>query len=137
MKKDLFKTFFFRKNLAKNPLLYRSSQQRCLKVSPNSRENSCIAVSFLIKIQAWGCIGDSSKGFSCEFCEVFKKAFLTKHFPTNSSFSNLSHKFILQRSFIYLLEPSFVRKIDKTHNFGIFSFCKYILYYILRMHFIL
>ena len=133
----MFKTFFFRKNLAKNPVLYRSSQQRCPKISPNSRENSCIGVSFLIKIQASGCIGDSSKGFSSEFCEVFKKAFFTERFPTNSSFSNLSHKFILQRSFIYLFEPFLLEKLTKLTILASFHFantfyiiyCEYILYY--------
>ena len=61
--------------------------------------------------------GDSGK-----FCEISKNTFSTEHVR------NLSHSFILQRSFIYLFKPSFVRKMDKTHNFAIFSFCQYILY---------
>ena len=39
------------------------------------------------------------------------------HFLTNSSFSNLSHSFIRQRSFIYLFEPSCVRKSNKNSQF--------------------
>ena len=60
---------------------------------------------------------DSGQMFSYEFSEVFKNNFFTEHFPTTSSFCNLSHRFILQRSLIYLFEPSFVRKIDKNSQF--------------------
>ena len=47
----------------------------------------------------------------------------------NSSFSDLFHSFILQRSFMYLLEPSFVRKSDKNPQFWHL--------FILQIHFIL
>ena len=69
------------------------------------------------------------KGFSCEFCKNFKNTFFTEHFPMNSSFSDLFHSFILQRSFIYLLEPSFVKKSDKNPQFWHL--------FILQIHFIL
>ena len=59
-----------------------------------------------------------------------KNTFFTEHLR------NLFHSFILQRSFIYLFKPSFVRKIDKIHNFVVFSFCKYPLYSLLWMYFI-
>ena len=44
--------------------------------------------------------------------------FLRTPFLHNTSVISLS--FISQRSFIYLFKPSFVRKMDKTHNFAIF-----------------
>ena len=47
----------------------------------------------------------------------FESTFFTEHFLTTSSFCNSSHSFILQRGFIYLLKPSFVRKIDKNSQF--------------------
>ena len=68
--------------------------------------------------------------FSGKFCEISKNTFFTEHVR------NFSHSVISQRSFIYLLKPSFVRKMDKTHNFAIFSFCQYILYSLLWMYFI-
>ena len=68
--------------------------------------------------------------FSGKFYEISKNTFFTEHLR------NLSHSFISQRSFIYLFKPSFVRKMDKTHNFAIFSFCQYILYSLLWMYFI-
>ena len=52
--------------------------------------------------------------------------FLRTPFLQNTSVICLS--LISQRSFMYLFKPSFVRKMDKTHNFAIFSFCQYILY---------
>ena len=67
---------------------------------------------------------------SGKFYEISKNTFFTEHLR------NLSHSFISQRSFIYLFKPSFVRKMDKTHNFAIFSFCQYILYSLLWMYFI-
>ena len=75
--------------------------------------------------------------FSCEFCEVFKNTFL----------QNTSRRLLL--FLIYLTVPFckevlyicsnllLLEKSTKTHNFGIFLFCKYILYSILRMHFTL
>ena len=38
----------------------------CEKSSQNSRENTCVCVSFLIKLQAWG---------PCEFYEMFKNTY--------------------------------------------------------------
>ena len=70
-----------------------------------------------------------TKVFSCKFCEIFKNTFFTEHFTTASSFCNSSHSFILQRSFIYLFKPFFVRKIDKNSQF-----CHL---FILQIHFIL
>ena len=123
MKIDLFQNFFLYKKLTKINLSYRNSHQRySLKKLPET----CNFIKKEIP----------TKVFCWKFCEIFKNTFFTEHFTTTSSFCNLSHSFILQRSFIYLFKPSFVRKIKKrTHNFAIFSFCKFILYSILWTHF--
>ena len=42
-----------------------------------SQENSCVPVSFLIKLQA--------SVYYCEFCEIFKESFFTKHFRDDAS----------------------------------------------------
>ena len=58
--------------------------------------------------------------FSGKFYEISKNTFYTEHLR------NLSHSFISERSFTYLFKPPFVRKMDKIHNFAIFSFCQYL-----------
>ena len=40
---------------------------------------------------------------------------------------------ISQRSFIYLFKPSFVREMDKIHNFAVFSFCQYLFHSIVNV----
>ena len=52
-----------------------------LKISQNSQENTCVRVSFLIKLQAWGLINFNKKKtlaqvFFCEFCKISKNTFL-------------------------------------------------------------
>ena len=49
-----------------------------LKISQNSKGNTCARVSFLIKLQAWGIRKNIRKEtlaqvFSCEFCEFLQK----------------------------------------------------------------
>ena len=61
--------------------------------------------------------------------------FLRKPFLPNTSVICLTVPFH-KKSFIYLFKPAFIRKMDKTHNFAIFSFCQYILYSLLWMYFI-
>ena len=61
--------------------------QRCFvkkvffKISQNSQENTCARVSFLIKLQACNFIKKETLAqvFSCEFCEILKNTFFTKH----------------------------------------------------------
>ena len=54
-----------------------------LTISQNSQENTCARASFLIKLQARACSfvkrETLAQVFSCEFCEVFKDTFFTKH----------------------------------------------------------
>ena len=53
-----------------------------LEISQNSQENTCVRVSFLIKLQRCRPV------FSCEFCEIYKKNFFTEHlWMTASNFS--------------------------------------------------
>ena len=50
-----------------------------LKISQNSRRNTCARVCFLIMLQALACNSIKketlAKIFSCEFCEIFKNTF--------------------------------------------------------------
>ena len=50
-----------------------------LEISQNSQENTCVRVSFLIKLQAWACNfikkETLTQVFSCEFCEISKNTF--------------------------------------------------------------
>ena len=54
-----------------------------LEISQNSQENTCVRVSFLIKLQASGCklIEKEilAQVFTCEFCEISKNIFFTEH----------------------------------------------------------
>ena len=55
-----------------------------LKISQNSRENTCTRVSFLVKLHAetWNFIKKETLAqvFSCEFYEIFMNTFFTEHF---------------------------------------------------------
>ena len=50
-----------------------------LETSQNSQENTCVKVSFLIKLQAETCNfikkETLAQVFPCEFCEISKKTF--------------------------------------------------------------
>ena len=44
-----------------------------LKISQNSQINTFVRVSFLIKLQAWGCKKETlAQVLACAFCEIFK-----------------------------------------------------------------
>ena len=73
-----------------------SNRRRCskekifLKILQNSQENICAKVSFLIQCcrnQACNFIKKETLAqvFSCEFCEIFKIIFFTKHLWTTVS----------------------------------------------------
>ena len=68
-------------------ILWRSNHQRCsmknkefLKILRNSQENTCVRVSFLIRLQAEVCNfiekDTLAQVFSREFCEICKNTFL-------------------------------------------------------------
>ena len=105
--KDLFETFFVTKNRQKKSFIKKQPPEGFCKV-------------FLKNSKAWNFIKKATPAqvFSGKFCEISKNTFFTEHL------CNLSHSFISQRSFIYLFK-SFVRKMEKTHNFAVFSFCQY------------
>ena len=50
-----------------------------LDISQNSQENTCVRVSFLIKLQAWGRLQTLAQVFSFEFYEISKNTFFTEH----------------------------------------------------------
>ena len=73
-----------------HPNITRSSHRRCsvrkdvfLEISQISQENTCVRVSFLIKLQAAACNfikkETLAQVFSCEFCEISKNTFFTEH----------------------------------------------------------
>ena len=56
-----------------------------LKISQNLQENTCVRVSFLIKLQGEACNFIKKETlvqmFLCEFCKIFKDTFFIEHFP--------------------------------------------------------
>ena len=62
-----------------------------VKLSQNSQENTCVEVSFLINVQAWGLQlylkRDSDTVFSCEFCKTFKNKFFTEYLRVSDPFN--------------------------------------------------
>ena len=98
---------------------YRSNHRRCsvkkvfLKISQNSRENTCARDSFLIKV------------FSCEFCEISKNTFFTEHLRTTpfkhtnfcdvvwSESAQYIHKFYLKS---YITCPGFGLSLNNCSN---------------------
>ena len=94
----------------------RSSRRRCsikkvfLKISQYSQENTCVWVSFLIKLQ------DSASNFikkvtltheySCEFCEIFK----------NICFEVASDDYF-SSAFLPPIKSHFLLRFLSVHNF--------------------
>ena len=60
-----------------------------LAISQNLLENTCIKVSFLIKLQASACNfiekETLTQVFSCECCEIFKNTVFTEHLRATAS----------------------------------------------------
>ena len=46
-----------------------------LEISQNSQENTCVRVSFLIKLQASTCNFTKKETLACEFCEISKNTY--------------------------------------------------------------
>ena len=74
-------SFFNRNSFTKSSVLSEAVVQRCsvkqvlLKISQNSRENTCARVSFLINFIKKEAL---VQFFSCEFCEIFKNNYFYK-----------------------------------------------------------
>ena len=71
-----------------------------LKILQNSQENTCVRVTFLIKLHAEACNfikkETMAQVFSCEFYEIFKNTSFTEHLrPTTSG-----HIFYFCRSYM-------------------------------------
>ena len=72
------------------PLKLYTAKKLFLKISHKLQENTCVRVSFLIKLQAETCIfikkETVTQVFSCEFCEIFKNIFSIEHLRTTVSY---------------------------------------------------
>ena len=101
--------------------VYRSSHRICslknlvLKLLQISQKNTCVRVSFLIKLQALVCNFIKKETmpqvFFCEFCKIFKNTFFIEHLRTTASAaaSDLSILEILGICFVrYLQTCSFL-----------------------------
>ena len=53
-------------------------EKKVLEISQNSQQNTCVRVSFLIKLQALAQL------FCCEFCEISNNTFLKEHLWTTA-----------------------------------------------------
>ena len=74
-----------------------------LEILQNSQENTCVRVSYLIKLQAEACNlirrETGAQMFSCEFSEISKNTFFTEHLRTTASDYQLFMVNMLQRGF--------------------------------------
>ena len=66
-----------------------STRKLFLKISQYSQENTCVGISFLIKIQAFRAPAllkrDSNTGVFCEHWEIFKNTYFEEHLRTAAS----------------------------------------------------
>ena len=71
-----------------------------LKISQNSHENTCVVVSFLIKLQACNFIKSETptKVFSSEFWEFFKNSYFVEHLRTAAFAARYSDNNALRQS---------------------------------------
>ena len=61
-------------------VVFRFSVEKVfLEFSQNSQENTCARISFLIKLQSYFKKDTLTQVFSCEFCEISRKAFFAEH----------------------------------------------------------
>ena len=135
MEKDLFKTFSFTKIWQKIPFVQKPSEVFLKKKFLKN------FTKFKGKHLCWSLFFKKDSGLRP--ATLLKKRLQQRYFPVNFvKFSrtpflqNTSRRpfviylsFILQRSFVYLSEPSFVRKIDKNSQFCYL--------FILQIHFVL
>ena len=77
-----------------------------LKISPNSQENTCARVSFLLKLQTEACNFIKTETlvqvFSCEFCEIFKNTFLYRIPPVAFSLNKYQKTTVKNKINCYL-----------------------------------
>ena len=66
-----------------------STRKLFLKISQYSQENTCVGISFLIKMQAFRAPAllkrDSNTGVFCEHWEIFKNTYFEEHLQTAAS----------------------------------------------------
>ena len=74
-----------------------SVKKMSLKISQNSQENTCVGVSFLIKLQSETCNFIKKETpthvFSSEFGEMFKNFFFKEHLRANASANDFNFIF--------------------------------------------
>ena len=127
MKKDLFKTFLFRKIYKNKPFVLKQPAEVFLK-NFTKLKGKHLYWSLFIKKEF------PTKVFSVNFLKFSRTPFL-------QNTSQLILLFLIYLTVSFFREVLYIcsnllmlEKATKTHNFGIFSFCKYILYSILWMH---
>ena len=87
-----------------------------LKISQNLQENTCVRVSFLIKLQAEACNfiekETLAQVFSCEFWEIFKNTFFIEHLSwlllNNVRWGNCPNSYWSVWRFFSFSSPNFV-----------------------------
>ena len=98
-------------NLYKTEVLSEAAVRICSsKISHISQENTCVGVSFLIKMQAWRRATLSKKTptqvFSYEICEIFKNKFFTEHLQCLLLYFYDCHNFSWKLTFIVKFSSS-------------------------------
>ena len=135
MEKDLFKTFFSLQKSGENePFVQKQPPEVFLRkeFSKNftkiKRKQLCWSL-FLIKILA--------RCFPMNFLKFSRTTFLQNTFRRLLLFVIYLTGSFCKEVLYFCSNLLLLEKWTKTHNCAIFSFCKYILYSILWMHFIL
>ena len=113
--------------------MYRSSQQKkknskIQKISPNSRENSCIGIFFFNKDSGLRPATLLKKRLQQRFFLWILWSF-EEHLLWRIPLFLIYHTVSFCKEVIYICSNLILlEKSTKTHNCGIFSLCKYILY---------
>ena len=103
---------------------YSSVKKVFLKISQNSQENICVAVSFLIELLALTKKATPTHVSACEFCEIFEIIFLRTTFPVATSERAWSMERAVTKIISYILikyptsycEQSYPASEKKTPN---------------------
>ena len=94
-----------------------------LEISQNSQENTCVRVSFLIKLQTQACNFIKKETllqvFSCEFCEICKNNFFYRTHLVAASEIYVKLTDRLQRFILVLNKNHFYeRNLEKRINYS-------------------
>ena len=110
-----FKTHFQNSTIKESGWPKVFCEKGFLEILQNSQENTCVRVSFLIKLQVLK-KETLTQVFSCEFCEISKNTFFREHLWATA--------FLNCAVFLHHKHSRGVLKIFLVSSFCIFGFCE-------------